>query len=732
MANILTEYSDRVRYTLHNNTYGTIYITDPIGWDEDEKEFSRNKTYHGIFTTLSNSLKFTKDAKDFIKLVYDTLGINADLRLVKEVKNSISDIWEQSYSGYLDMSTYEIENNQVSCKFNSGGLESILKSREGDQVEIDRIDTIDEKIIDELQTVEVEIAGRRIFLESIWEVEPMNYYQELRVESRDGNERHIADTIPTKMDKRSHEEANSTFVGVNANVNSGTTSMILIRPVNRQREFEVSIKDLVFNCYSIYSSVDWGRATISLVKYANGSNFSVQERVEFWRADSGFSLPPIYGDNYGGTHTINTNQTFVLTENQSLGIEVLLHVDLISGGGTGNVKADFWYKFSKGRIVITEDSHFDKTITKAIKPFYLAERLIEIATNRKNVLHSEILSSGSFKNLLITHGFWIRGFDKGLEQNENPEDNRYKPLTTSFKDFMTSFSAVANLGMGIERNGQREVVVIEDLKYFYNRNTTVRLPFQVKNVKRSVDSSRYYSLLDFGFEKGGNYEEAQGLDEYNLKNSYITCIHRISNTYSALSKYNADSTGVEFARRKPFSNYSTEDTSYDQNIYFLDAKSIGLANNYTVRLWQDDFESQPSGIYSPETAFNLRITPFNNLLRHSWYFGGGLTKYPTDKVKYSSSMGNSNLRTIYRENASILNHSLERSRFIPEIIKFNHICTSEILQKIEGKSVILGREILNVYGLIEFINENNEIEKGYLLSLKPNKAGEWELLKYNA
>ena len=31
---------------------------------------------------------------------------------------------------------------------------------------------------------------------------------------------------------------------------------------------------------------------------------------------------------------------------------------------------------------------------------------------------------------------------------------------------------------------------------------------------------------------------------------------------------------------------------------------------------------------------------------------------------------------------------------------------------------------------VEFINENNEIEKGYLLSLKPNKAGEWELLKY--
>lgn len=729
MANILTEYSDRVRYTLHNNTYGTISITDPIGWDEDEKEFSRNKTYHGIFTTLSNSLKFTKDAKDFIKLVYDTLGINADLRLVKEVKNSISDIWEQSYSGYLDLSTYEIENGQVSCKFNSGGLESILKSREGDQVEIDRNDTIDEKPIEELQTVEVEIAGRRIFLESIWEVEPMNYYQELRVESKNGSELAVSSGVSTLLTKKSHEEANITLAGPLGDQHSGATAMMLILKVDRPREFYINIQDLAFTCYTAHKQIQWGRASVSIVTY--NENRHVVNRKVLWLAEGDSPNPPIYGGNYGGNQTINSDLIVPLSENESLGLEILLHVDLIGGSGMNTFKADFWYKFSKGRIIITEDSHFDKTITKAVRPFHLAERLIEITTNRKNVFRSEILSSGNFKNLLITHGFWIRGFDKGLEQNENPEDNRYKPLTTSFKDFMSSFFAVANLGMGIERNGQREIIVIEDLKYFYNRNTTIRLPFQVKNVKRSVDSSRYYSLLDFGFEKGGSYEESQGLDEYNLKNSYTTCIHRLSNTYSAISKYNADSTGIEFARRKPFSNYSTEDTNYDQNVYFIDAKSIRLANNYSVRLWQDDFQNVPMGIYSPETAFNLRITPFNNLLRHSWYFGGGLVKYPSDKVKYASSSGNSNLKTIYKENGSVLNSKLERSRFVPEIIKFEHICSDELLKKVEGKSIVLGKEILNVYGLIEFVNENNETEKGYLLSLKPNGAGQWELLKYN-
>lgn len=732
MANVLSEYSDRVRYTLSNSLYGTIYINDPIGWDEDEKEFSRNKSYHGIFTTLSNSLKFNKKSKDFIRLIYDTQGINADIRLDKESKNPITDIWEQAYSGYLDLSTYEIENNEVSCKFNSGGIESILKSREGELVEIDRRTTIDDIELGKLKTVIVELKGRKLFLESIWHVDSMTYFQSIMVESKDGNTRSIADTIPTKLISKSHEQAGSTYVGSEADINNGATSMMLLSPVDRTREFRISISNLKFQCYSLYNSVDSGIAVVSLVRYGNGSNFNVQQRFELWKADSRNTQPPIYGGNYGGEQLINSQLDIVLNKNESLGIEVLLLADLKWGGGTGNVKADFRYKFTGGKILIAEDSHFDLTLTKAVTPYYLAERLIEIATSRKNVLRSDTLSLGTFKDLLITHGFWVRGFDKGKEKNENPEDNRYKPLTTSFKDFMSTFSAVANLGLGIERRGKKEVVVIEDLKYFYNRNTTIRLPHQVQNVKRSVDASRFYSSLEFGYEKGGGYEEAQGLDEYNLKSTYTTCIHRISNTYNSLSKYNADAIGIEFARRKPFDGYSTEDTNYDQNIYLIDSKPAGgIINTYTPRLWRDDFNISPSGIYSPETAYNLRLSPFNNLMRHGWYVQAGLTKYPNDKLKYASSTGNSSLKTEYPENGEILNKELERARFIPEIIKFNHICTDNILKQVEGRTTILGKEVLNVYGLVEFINENNELEKGYLLSLKPNKAGEWELLKYN-
>src|SRR5690606_29045179 len=183
-TNILTEYSDRVRYFLSCRTFGTIQIQDPIGWDEDEKEFTRNKDEHGVFTTLSNSLRFTKKAKEFIELVYATEGINADLLLIKESKDSVTDYWEKVYEGYLDLSTREIDNNQLAVKFNTGGLQSILKNREGEEVEIDRTNTLSGSFISKLQIVDLHLKGRRIFLESTWRAAPMNYYKRLYIESK--------------------------------------------------------------------------------------------------------------------------------------------------------------------------------------------------------------------------------------------------------------------------------------------------------------------------------------------------------------------------------------------------------------------------------------------------------------------------------------------------------------------------------------------------------------------
>lgn len=76
-----------------------------------------------------------------------------------------------------------------------------------------------------------------------------------------------------------------------------------------------------------------------------------------------------------------------------------------------------------------------------------------------------------------------------------------------------------------------------------------------------------------------------GLDEYNIRSTYSTCIHKVDNVFTKISKYRADSYGIEFARRKFFTDYSTEDTNYDQNIFLIDCKKDRIIINIPVSPW---------------------------------------------------------------------------------------------------------------------------------------------------
>ncbi|WP_395051668.1 hypothetical protein [Flavobacterium sp.] len=743
MGNINQSYFDRIRYTLYTSSQGSIEIDEPIGWTSDEKELARHEQYHGIISRFSNSLKFIGSGKDFIQLVYDIEGINAEIKMKREEKHPHSDIWTLTYSGYLDLSTWETEKNQISIKFNSGGIEQALKARESEKIEIDRITTIDGKKIPELQPITVALDGRRIFLKSKWEVPTVDNIVNLFVVSSDGNTRKKTGEFPLALKTKSHEEAQNTLNDSEGSEFIGATGMMFLANNVIDKNITVIGSDLKF--IPVVNKQQINRNTFIRVcfsVYNNGSNFNLKSRTVLLELKATNNEDISYVNNK--TYSIPDFQMNLnLKVGESLAMEYFIDSDLANG--TGNKYFDVTFTTKSGMILINEDSFFEKSQTKAILAHELVDRLVTIGTNKENAFYSDFLGRtdigymvdgpGAFTGL--SHGFWVRGFDKLPIPTESPKvENLFKPLTTSFKDAIASLDAVWNVGIGIETFGLKERIRLEELSFFYNNNVTIRLPFQVKNLKRSVATNYYYSSLEFGSEKGGDYQEAMGLDEPNTKANFTTVITRAKEIYSKISKYRSDSYGMEFARRKPKTLNDTEDTSYDSDIFNLDLKR-GIGSVFEQRKWQDDFEKEPTGIFNPETATNLRFSPFNCLVRHSWWFGGGFKKYLSDYVSYGSSTANSQLKTKfigkpeYAENGNVKNSDLLKARFFPEWIEFEHTCNFEVMQMVEGKTVILGKEIMNFYGLVEFINENSEKEKGFLFNLKPNGKGQWKLLKSN-
>jgi len=734
-------YYDRVRYTLFNKNQGSLIIEEPVGWRSDEKELARHEQYHGILSRFSNSSKYIGSGKEFIQLVYDIEGINADIKLIREEKHPQTDEWTLTYSGYLDLSTYEKENNQVSIKFNSGGLEQVLKAKETESVEIDRTTTIDGKTIPDLVPITVPLDGRRIFLKSKFETKSNDNSLSLYCESNGGNTRDQTAGMPLALINRSHEQVQDVLSGNTANENVGTTGMMFFANSDKKRTLHIKT-NFTFKFDAHQDHIDWSTFSINLTKFKNGVDYNTPTRIPLFSLGSKDAI----GGAIENTYSINYEGTIDVESGESLAIEAFEKADFKV---SGNAKMSVNLSNITGSLFVEEDSFHEKSTTNAVLAHELMDRLVTIATGQENAFYSELLgrtdlgyaADGPGSLIAGTHGFWIRQFDKlplpaEATATTSKIENLFKPLTTSVKDVVTSLDAVLNVGIGIETIGNKERVRMEDLAFFYNNNVTIRLPNQVKKVKRSVATEYYYSSLEFGSEKGGTYEEAMGLDEYNTKSNYTTVINRLKGTYTKISKFRTDNYGPEFARRKPKSLNDTEDTPYDNDNFLMDLKR-GLFGMFEQRKWQDDFEKEPTGVFDPSSATNLRFSPFNCMIRHSWWFGGGFKKYLTDYVRYGSSVANSQLKTKfigkpeYAENGNIINSELMRARFFPEWIEFEHACNFKIMQMVEGKTVIRGKEIMNFYGLVEFINEDNEKEKGFLFNLKPNGKGQWKLLKSN-
>jgi len=743
MGNVNQGYNDRVQYELFNKQSGSLILkTEPIGWDSDEKEYQRHKDYGGMFPQFSNSLKFVNDGRTYIRDVRKFYGINEEIRLTRKERDPVTDQWQVTYFGFLDLSTYEDEDKKVSVKFNSGGLEQALKSRDSDDVEIDRETTIDGYAIDPLIPIEIQLDGRNINLITDFVVKPENNIVRLENSTSSGNQRGSTISVPLFLKGKSHENAQNplenSLVGDNSESRTGPgeTGNMFFAVSDRDRTFRLSFSiDFTINCTE-FDDISRFNFYVRLGTYKDGIDYISKSNVML-KTTSSFS------DISNKRYNVSFDEFITLFAGESMSLTFDQWFD---GRALHTSRLNIEVKDVSGFLNINENSFYDKSVTKGILLYEFCDRLVTICTNKKNAFKSSLFGrtdlgyseDGEWSLVTCSHGFWIRGFDKLPIPAETPVkvENLFKPLTTSFKQNYESLNAVFNIGLGIENDGNKEFVRIEKTSYFWNRNVLIRLPNQVKNVKRRELAEQDYSSLEFGYEKVLDYQEAMGLDEPNAKTKFTTFINRLKNTYTKVSTHRADSYGQEFARRKNAIDFGTEDTPYDSDVFLNDCKR-GPNAVFLQRKWQDDFVKVPTGVFSPETATNLRLSPLYMMLRHGWIFTACLQTYLSEFARYASSTLNSRLKTQmigkpeYAENGNIVNSEFEKARYITEEIEFEHICDFDVMAQVNGYTDLLGVKVRNLYGLIEFINEDNEIERGFLQNLKPNGAGKWVVLKAN-
>jgi len=724
MSDVRIGYSDYVRYVLHADTSVTSYtmFKEPIGWSNDDLEITRHKKYHGIFTTFTNKLAFIGDAKSYIQTAYNVGGINTVLRLRKEIKRDIDGEvkWVVRYTCIADFTTMSVKGNRLNIKFNSNDLAELLKSHESDDFEIERPDSIDGKPLVDLATNITSIQGRDLLITGESKTAETEAFQVTDAASTPrtevvakGMERHDAVTkLPLEVDKT----AGNMFFNFNAQTHA---------------THQITVKwDLQFSAMRTYLSFP-ATVNCNLEKYLynpGGGSYGI------------VTSQNLLSTTESGEYSLQGQQTFSVDQYNSFAISL------------NSATSPTTFKIHKWQIVVYENTRVEpSTDLNFVFVHDLLERLLYIITGRETAFYSKILGrtgiidtlgnpkyveTGEFGLIGVISGLWARGFKKNT--------TNYKSLTISTKDVLDSLKSVFNIGMGIETVNFEERVRVEDLKYFYREEVVVKLPFQINDVERRVDKDLFFSGLEFGYEKGGEYEDYQGLNEPIGKTEWVTPIRKSVKKYQELSKIRADEVELEKTRRKPQSEFENEDTKGDDSSWWLDLIGTEVSNSYKQREYSDDrLQSLPTGILSPETWRSFLFTPLRMMLRHAWVFRAGLEPYLDKHIRYISSKSNTGLSMHFdgeanalRENEEkILVRNIERSRVLPEITTFKHPVDDDLMDLIVGTTTVIvngkEEEIPNYYFKFEYINENGEIERGYLLNLKPNKTGEFKMQKAN-
>lgn len=689
--------SDRIRYFLKSPTFGKITIPEPIGWDNDDKELMRSEANEGVIKKLSDSLSFHGEAVDTLQSAYENFGIKAQVGFERQYRNEQTDVWEVDYTGWLDFSTYQRTETTVNLKVNENRFLKNIESRFKEKLELDRLTDLNGNEIEPLQYVNLVLDGRGIFRES----KLLNKQDLFFTTGDDNKQNEFWSIVPSQLVYKSDSNFFAPAISIQSDgyVNvfgrkidyTGTTPNIVnLRPNSGQVFFLNALEEVSMNI-TVKIKVSAIRQGVSFPMIFCLSRHQINENIP---TQIDFLDIQVLSE-FVVQGNVWTSHEFEWSGSVTIPVRGCLCLSSRNSGIT--TQHSVRYELSELLVERTEPSK--QTNCQALRVDTALSRLFRIVTGM-DTYFSNILNT-KWRDLLITSGALIR----------NLTDAK---ITISLEELLGGLNAIDDIIFRIEN----ETVVVDSLESIY-LNNVIEIG-QLSNIQRTIIEGLHYSEIEIGYDFNGEYEEVMGLDEPNIKNRYTTPIDIIENKSTNVSKVLADAYGITLAQLKPFSNFPNEDTKYDKNNYFIDAKNRdGI---YVVRLWQDDFQTEPTGIFSPETAFNLRLSPFNSLIRKGRSLSVGFQKYQSERIVYASTEGNSELVTDFPERANEPVSILDRPFILPEQI--DGVC--------EMSLSLFSQISKNKYNLLKFVNERGNFEFGYIKSVKLNgNTANVQLLKAN-
>lgn len=707
-------------------TFGADKVSN---WSDIKPSLVVNDTYRGVFREFTNTFNFIGEPRTQIIKAIDTYGYDTEIYLTIDVGDDNGS--RQSYKtiAYMlkaETQDIEINNLDVALNFVDSGFVGKVMNREDVAVNLDATESLDGETI----TVPEKL---------LWDVE-------LHDRMLTFNSKYTQDDYSGTY-QQSDDMGSQLFFPfpVTADYNTGDSPSALILTLEDYSNLQQTPLLAVIDKSTYGANGTIKINTKGTVKFTqrSGSEPYLMEYVvvlmllysEERRAEEGRWAEPIQEfdtgliSSFDGTDTINIDISgeygFSLQEGDSLlfGVTLLKRYAVT----TFNMSLEMDYN----NVFISVISSFPSTTAKAMLPHELFTQLLRIYTGKETPFYSEFFGrkdlgysqDGEGAYLAIMTGKMIRGFPWGAPEDE---DDPRTVINTSFKDAFEALSAIYNLGATIEDIGNDRRLRIEPMDYFRQMNVVADIGDILSEPSRQIAQDYMFNNVKVGYENQ-EYEELNGLYAYNGEFGFSVPFQGDGDTLDIVSKWRADDLGIELTRRQQYSNDPTIDYRSDDDIFVIDCKKHG--DNLNAFIVNNEF-SLIEGIFEPERAYNLKISPKRNFYRWQEEIKACVLFKPDSDIKYIKGPNNPSLKTQISgeneidEDADVEVSALKNPKFLPEILMISEApLTLEQWENIKT----------NKTGVIKFTHRGVTLF-GYIRSIEfdiNRKTANFELLRAN-
>lgn len=547
-----------------------VWLQDsPQGWLDNTISFGRSTKYYGLNRSFTIPLKFVNDGASIIrKIAYEGKGVESQLNLIVLKRNDETDIYEMYYKGELDLVMMEdLAAEGVQVNVIEGGLVKYVKSFESTTFEIPCDGSIPENKL-------VKITG-------ILFNDTFNY---------------SATNLPDVPIGKSYATpiVFLSNTGDNVGVEKGDESFEDITD-------QLSTYFLTSGNY-IYKSIYPVQITITGTFSVNGFGGSGAANCNYSLVTSKNRTFPLVNEQVPNGQTITRTRS--ITISLAAGEALFAFIDNPLGGGCGVSinEASFTLKFK---------SKYPNSYTWGIDAYDLYRLLVKKLSNGKYEGKSDLLQLN--RNLVLTPGDALRQFDKAV-------------LKTSLTDFFESLNTILNASLSDEQIGTgRNKLFFEKKEYVFNSSVIDIDLGEVSELKISVANEYLFNIIKAGYAPQ-NYDERAGRQEFNTTAQFKANITRVQKDLTIISRYRADSYGIERTRFETGDRSATSNSS-DNSVFILNINTTPEPQQYvasrtdalTITTWTNkklSFQSFLGAYFTPDANSEVFTSTFNGYLSH--------------------------------------------------------------------------------------------------------------------